>query len=186
MTQTEALYSLGIPVTKNNFSSQAIITAPNTQPRAIVPAGYFGNGGASNARALYGHMGGSVANTAAATVAIVLLWDPTPGTVGTTLATPWPTLAPTAATTCVWELDFWITGQAAGGAGLTLQVNGKWRQTVGASGVLQTANQEIQFRSNITGLNSEALASIELAATWSVANAANTTTIDQFLLFGLN
>jgi hypothetical protein len=187
-TQMELLYSLAAPVTKNNFTTQAIITAPNTAARAIVNPAFWGTGTPTNGagKALYGHLAGTVATTSAATVQIVLLWDPTPGAIGTTLATPWPTLAPTAAVTCLWELDFWITAQAVGGAGLTLQCNGKWHQSVVGTGVLSTAPQEVMFQTSTAALNSEAQAAIELAATWSAAAAGNTTTVQQFDLFGLN
>jgi hypothetical protein len=186
MTQTEALYTLGAAVTKNTFTSNAIITATSAAARALVPQNFFAAVPNGIGRGLYGHMEGTVATTAAATVAITLIWDPTPGTIGTTLATPWPTLAPTAAVTCLWSLDFWITAQAVGAAGLTLQCNGEWRQSVVASGTLSTAPQTVKFQSNTTGLNSESQAEIALAATWSASAAGNTTTVQQFDLFGLN
>lgn len=179
---TELLYSLPTAVTKNTFTSNAIITAPgNTAvPRCIIPQTYFSAPGKS----LRGHMSGTVATTAAATVVVTLIWDPTVGTIGTTLATPWPTLAPTAATTCLWDLDFWITATAVGGSsGLTLQTNGKWEQSVVASGTLSTANQQIMFQTTTSGLSSEAQPELALAATWSASAAGNTTTVQQFQLF---
>lgn len=186
MTTTELLYSLGAPVTKNNYTAQAVFSAGTSQARAIIPAGFFGAVPNGIGRALLLEAGGSVANTSAATFNAVLGWDPTPGTLTTTLATPWPTLAPTASTTCVWSLRALITAQAVGQAGLTLQCNGEWKQSVVASGTLSTAPQSIMFRSNSTGLNSEAQAAIELWGTWSASSASNTTTLDQFDLFGLN
>jgi hypothetical protein len=184
-TQTEAIYTLGAAVTKNTFTSNAIITATSAAARAIVPQNFFAAVPNGIGRGLYGHMGGTVATTSAATVVITLIWNATPGTIGTTLATPWPTLAPTAATTCVWSLDFWITCQAVGAAGLTLQTNGEWKQSVVASGTLSTAPQSIMFQTNTTGLNSESQAEVALAATWSASASGNTTTINQFDLFGI-
>lgn len=185
-TQTEVLYSMPAPITKNTFTTSAVISATSASPRAIVPAQFFGPNPNGIGKALYLKAMGTVANTAAATLQVVLGWDATPGTLGTTLATPWPTLAPTAATTCTWFLEAWITAQAVGGAGLTLQCNGEWRQSVVASGTLSTAPQSIMFQTSSTALNSEAQAAIELWGTWSASSASNTTTINQMLLLGLN
>jgi hypothetical protein len=187
-TTTELLYSMPAPVTKNTFTSNAIITAPgNTAvPRAIVPANYFASNPTGVGRCLRVHMAGTMGNTAAATVVITLIWDPTPGTIGTTLATPWPTLAPTAAAV-VWDLDCWITATAVGGTtGLTLQCNGKWEQSVVATGVLSTANQQVMFGTSTASLSSESQAELALAATWSASSASNTTTVQQFQIFGCN
>lgn len=185
-TQAELLYALPAAVTKNTFTTQAVISAPNTQARAVVPGGFFSSVPNGVGRVLKLEARGTVATTAAATLAVVLGWDPTAGTLGTTLATPWPTLAPTAAVTCLWELEATITAQAVGAAGLTLQTNGKWVQSVVASGTLSTAPQTIYFQSSSTALNSEAQAFIELWGTWSASAAGNTTTINQMLLYGLN
>ena len=189
-TATELLYNQPAAVTKNTFTANAIITAPGgtAVPRCIVPANYFGPVPNGVGRVLHGHMAGSVATTSAATVVITLIWNPTPGTIGTTLATPWPTLAPTASITSVWEMEFWLSATQAGGGNnqLTLQCNGEWRQSVVASGTLSTAGQEIKFRTTTSGLNAESQAEVALAATWSASAAGNTTTIDQFQLFGCN
>jgi hypothetical protein len=183
---SELLYSLPAPVTKNTYTTQAVFSAPTTEAVAMVPANFFGGNPNGIGRALRLSASGSIANTSAATFNFVLGWDPTVGTLGTTLATPWPTLAPTAATTCVWWLEALITSQATGSAGLTLQTNGFLRMSVGASGTLETANQEILFRSNSTGLVATAQAAIEFWGTWSASAAGNTTTLDQFILAGLN
>jgi hypothetical protein len=181
MTQTELLYSLPAPVTNNTFTTQRVISAPGTAQRAIVPAGYF-----SYSDALLLKAWGTVANAAtAATFANVLAWDPTPGTIGSTIAS-FPALAPTASTTCVWELEAWIQQEALGVSGLTLQCNGKWRQSVVATATFGTANTEAMFRTQLTGLNSEAQAAIELWSTCSASNASATITVEQFDLFGLN
>ena len=131
-------------------------------------------------------MTGTTATTSAATLQMVLGWDPTAGTLGTTLATPWPTLAPTAAVTCLFDIEATITAQAVGAAGLTLQTNGRLQMSVVASGTLSTAPQWVQFQTSSTALNSEAQAFIELWGTWSVSAAGNTTTLQQFQMWGLN
>jgi hypothetical protein len=192
-TVTELLYSLPSPVTRNTFTTNQIITAggtgvtPTTVPRCIVPANFFGAVPSGQGRALRLHMAGTMGNTASATFQNTLLWDPTPGTIGTTLATPWPTLAPTAAAV-VWDLDAWITATqvAAGATGLTLQCNGKWEQSVVATGVLSTANQQIMFSVSTASLNAESQAEIALASVCSASNAANQIVIQQFQLFGCN
>lgn len=180
-TQMELLYGLPSAVTNNTFTTQRVISAPNTLPRAIIPAGYF-----TYSDGILVHARGTVANAAtAATFANVLAWDPTPGTIGSNIAS-FPALAPTASTTCPWELEALITQYALGGTGLTLQCNGKWRQSVTATVVFGTAHTEAFFRTQLTGLNSEAQAAIELWSTCSASNAGATITVETFNVFGLN
>jgi hypothetical protein len=181
MTQAEMLYGLPAAVTNNTFTTQRVISAPSTMPRAVIPGGYFTYSDAILIKAW-----GTVANAAtAATFANVLAWDPTPGTIGSSIAS-FPALAPTASTTCPWELEAWITQYAAGATGLTLQCNGKWRQSVTATTVFGTAHTEAFFRTQLTGLNSEASAAIELWSTCSASNAGATITVEQFDVLGLN
>jgi hypothetical protein len=183
---SELLYSLPSQVTKNTYTTQAVFSQPATGAVAIVPANFFGGNPNGIGRALWLRAGGTIATTAAATFNFVLGWDPTVGTLGSTLATPWPTLAPTAATTCVWELDVEISASAVGPAGLTLNCNGRLNMSVVATGVLSTANQQILFATQTTGLISTAQAALEFWGTWSASAAGNTTTLQQFLLAGLN
>jgi hypothetical protein len=184
---SELLYALPAPVTKNTYTTQAVFSAPVTQAVAMVPANFFGGNPNGIGRTLRLTASGTIATTAAATFNFVLGWDPTVGTLGTTLATPWPTLAPTAATTCVWELDAVISASAVGSAGLTLNTNGRLKMSVVASGTLSTANQEILIGGALTtGLISTAQAAIEFWGTWSASAAGNTTTVQQYILAGLN
>src|SRR5215469_12975524 len=183
---SELLYSLPAPVTKNTYTTQAVFSAPSTEALATVPANFFGGNPNGIGRALLLWASGSIATTAAATFQFVLGWDTTAGTLGTTLATPWPTLAPTAATTCVWWLEAVISASAVGSAGLTLNTNGYLRMSVVATGVLATNNQEILFGNQSTGLVSTAQAALEFWGTWSASAAGNTTTLQQFILAGLN
>ena len=181
MTQTELLYNLPSPVTNASFTTQRVISAPATEQRAIIPAGFF-----SYSDTLLVKAWGTVANAATgATFANVLGWDPTPGTLGSSIAS-FPALAPTASTTCVWELEAWIQQEALGASGLTLQCNGKWRQSVVATATFGTANTEAMFNTSLTGLNSEAQAAIELWSTCSASNAGATITVELFDVFGLN
>ena len=183
---SELLYSLPSQVTKNTYTTQAVFSQPATGAPAIVPANFFSGNPNGIGRALWLRAGGTIATTAAATFQFVLGWDPTVGTLGTTLATPWPTLAPTAATTCVWTLDAVISASAVGSAGLTLNTNGSLRMSVVATGTLATNNQEILFANQSTGLVSTAQAALEFWGTWSASAAGNTTTVQQFILAGLN
>lgn len=181
MTQAELLYNLPAPVTSASFTTQRVISAPATEQRAVIPAGFF-----SCSDKLLVKAWGTVANAAtAATFANVLAWDPTAGTIGSTIAS-FPALAPTASTTCTWELEAWIQQEALGNTGLTLQCNGKWRQSVVATAVFGTANTEAMFRTQLTGLNSEAQACLELWSTCSASNAGATITVEQFDVLGLN
>lgn len=184
---SELLYALPAPVTKNTYTTQAVFSAPSTQAVAIVPANFFAGNPNGIGRTLRLTASGTIATTSAATFQFVLGWDPTVGTLGSTLATPWPTLAPTAATTCVWWLDLLIEAQAVGSAGLSLQTNGLLRMSTVATGVLATANQEILIGGALTtGLISTAQAAIEFWGTWSASAAGNTTTVQQMILAGLN
>ena len=186
---SELLYAQPAPVTKNTYATQAVFSnnATSGGPVAVVPANFFGGNPNRVGGTLLLRASGTIATTSAATFNFVVGWDPTVGTLGTTLATPWPTLAPTAATTCVWYLDLIIEGQAVGPSGLSLQVNGWLDMSVVASGTLSTANQKILIGGALsTGLVSTAQAAIEFWGTWSASAAGNTTTVQQFILAGLN
>src|SRR5260370_36329825 len=137
---SELLYALPAPVTKNTYTTQAVFSAPVTQAAAVVPPNFFSGNPNGIGRTLRLTASGTIATTAAATFNFVLGWDPTPGTLGATLATPWPALAPTAAVTCPWWLDLLIPAQAVGSLGLSRQTNGLLRGGPGASGTLATGN----------------------------------------------
>jgi hypothetical protein len=181
-TQCELLYNLPAAVTNNTFTTQRVISAPSTMQRAVIPAGFF-----TYSDAILIQARGTVANAAtAATFANVLAYQAAAGTIGANLIASFPALAPTASTTCPWELEAWITQYALGGAGLTLQCNGKWRQAVTATTVFSTAHTEAMFRTQLTGLNSEAQAFIELWSTCSASSSSSTITVEHFNVFGLN
>lgn len=185
-TQCEQLYSLAAPVTNTAFTTQRVVSAPSTAPRAIVPAGFFSAVPNGVGRGLLVKAAGTLANQAtAATFANVLAYEAVAGTIGTALIVSTPALAPTASTIVPWDLEALITCQAVGQSGLTLQCNGAWRQSVAATNLFTTAGQLLQFSANLTGLNSEAQAFIEL---WSTCSASGTSVIvvQQFDVFGLN
>jgi hypothetical protein len=186
-TQAEALYVLPAAVTKNTYTTQAVLSVPtsSTLPRCIVPGKFFGAVPNGTGRSLYLHASGTVATTSAATFTGVLGWDTTANTLANSV-TYWPILAPTAAVTELWDLDVWYTAQQVGSAGLTLQVTGKYQSSIVASGTLSSAPREVKFQTSLTGINAEVDAYIELWGTWSASAAGNTTTVQQMLLFGLN
>jgi hypothetical protein len=187
-TPFEEYYVLPAPVTKNTYTTQAVISAAGTTstPRCLIPANFFASIGKSlHARARF-----TIANTAAATFVLAAGLDSTAGTIagtgGTTLFTS-AALTPTAATTCVADLDFDITAQAVGNLGTTLQLNGKCLvSSVASSGAWNSTAQAAFFSNNLTGLNNEISLFLELFGTWSASNAANTTTLQQFKVYGEN
>lgn len=186
-SQVELLYALPANVTKNTYTTEAPISVPasSTLPHCIIPANYFAAVPNGVGRALRLNVQGIIANTAAATFQGRFGLDTTQGTIANPV-TYWPTLAPTAATTCLWQLEVWYTCQQVGSAGLTLQVNGLYSQSVVASGTLSTAPQTVYFQTALTGINAEVNLFIELFGTWSASSASNTTTIHQMQLMGLN
>jgi len=187
-TSCELLYALATPVTKNTYTTQAPI-GPLIATALVptIPAGFFS--GAAQ-RAIYFKALGSIANAAtAATFSPAFAVNTTANSAtALTPATIYTTTAPTASTTCQWEMEAWITCQALGtSAGMTLQVNGSWRQSILASGgAPSTAALEAQFAANLTALASNVAYFPELYGTWSASNAGATTTVQQILMFGLN
>lgn len=188
-TQSELLYSLAAAVTKNTYTTQAVLSAPAaTAPVAVIPAGYFMNPPASGpGKAVYLKAWGTIANTAAATFLPALGIDPTPATIAnaTTIAAAY---APTAATTTIWNLELWITARAVGQTGgMTLQVDGRYINEATASAAVPAATAVASaVTASVTGLQAGLAYSLELLGTWSVSNAANTTTLNQMFLLGLN
>lgn len=188
-TQTELLYTLAAAVTKNTYTTQAVLSAPAaTAPTAVIPAGYFMNPPASGpGKAIMLVAFGTIANTAAATFAPAFGIDPTPGTIANaqTIAAA---VAPTAATTTVWQLEMCITARAVGQTGgMTLQCDGRWNQSAGASATVPVATGlASSFSASVTGLQGGLAYSLELLGTWSASSASNTTTLNQMFLLGLN
>jgi hypothetical protein len=186
-TNAELLYALPAAVTKNTYTTQAVLSVPtsSTLPHCIVPGKFFGAVPNGVGRSLLLEASGTIATTSAATFTGVLGYDVTQNTLANSV-TYWPILAPTAATTCLWSLRVLYTCQQTGSAGLTLQLNGEYRQSVVATGTLSTAPQSVMFQTSLTAINAEVDAYIELWGTWSASAAGNTTTLQQMQLFGLN
>jgi hypothetical protein len=194
-TQAELLYTLPAAVTKNTYTTQAILSAPAATANICkIPGGYF-SGSDPNpiGRPLYLRAFGSIATTSAATFSPAIALNTTAGTIlGTWNTTIYTAVAPTASVTAQWDLELWFTCQQSGDlAGLTLQMNGKWSQSSVASGGALTAPATSGWDSavvaaNLTGLTPATTYFIELLGTWSASASGNTTTLQQMFLFGLN
>jgi hypothetical protein len=184
-TNAELIYSLNAPVTKNTYTTAAPISVPAsaaTQMRAVVPVSFWGSQPVGKGLLVYA--AGTIATTSAATFIGQIGLDPTPGTLANAI-TYWPILAPTAATTCLWDLEARYTCTQGGAAG-TFQANVHYRQTVVATGVLSTASQDVQAQASLSAVSTEAPFDVELFGTWSASAAGNTTTVQQLHVFGLN
>jgi hypothetical protein len=193
-TQTELLYALTAPVTKNTYTTQAVfgpLAASAPVPR--IPGGFFQENPNPIGRSLYLKAMGSIATTSAATFAPVLSLDTTPGAIlATWQSAIYAATAPTAAVTAQWNLDVWFTCTAFGeAAGMTWQVNGSWTQSSVATGGVLTATtatgfDAAQIAATWTGLTPATTYYPELLGTWSASASGNTTTLQQMFLWGLN
>lgn len=184
-TNTELIYSLNTAITKNTYTTAAPITVPaaaGTQDPATIPVSFWGTQPVGKGLLVYA--AGTIATTSAATFIGQIGLDPTLGMLANSI-TYWPILAPTAATTCVWELEARYTCQQGGAAGI-FQANVHYRQSVVASGTLSTADQKVMTQANLTSVSVLVPLTVELFGTWSASAAGNTTTVQQFQVFGLN
>jgi hypothetical protein len=182
----ELYYSLPAAVTKNTFTSQAVISAPGSGsiPRCMIPAEYFSQVGKS----IHFEANGTIANTSAATFVFAAGLDAAAATIGgaggATLFTA-PSLTPTASTTCLWTMEYDIVCQAVGNLGTTLEIDGELDVSTVATDVWQTSGtkQLLMNQSTLTGLNNEIPLWLELFGTWSASSASNTTTVKQFKVY---
>ena len=187
-TQAELLYSMPTPVTKNTFTTQAVISAPpGTGPLAKIPGGYFAENPNPVGRSIYMQAFGSMGNASAATFFPAVALDPTPGTVANVTAFYSPLLATTSGVTVQWQAQVWFTCTAFAETSFTLQMNGAWSQTtVASAGAGNAGSISGQCAASITGLTAATTYYVELCATWGTSAAANSTTIQQMFLWGLN
>lgn len=188
MTQMELLYALSAPVTKNTYTTQAPISAlaSTSIPRCVIPAGFFNTIGKS----LSIYAAGTIANTAAATFIMAMGLDSAAGTIagagGGTLFTS-AALTPTAAVTAPFDINADITCTAVGNLGTTLQFNATVTAgAVASSGSWSAGVQAAKFANTLTGINNEIALWMELFGTWSASSASNTTTLQQFKVYGEN
>lgn len=191
-TQAELLYSLAVPVTKNNYTTSTLWgPVATTAPVPHIPGGFFSDNPNPLGRALYLQAFGTIGNASAATFAPSLGIDPTAGTLANAIAI-YSTTATTSGVTCPWNMQAWFTCQAYGDSlvttgGLTLQVNGTWSQAAAVSGGAAGAGSlSSQFSSTVTGLFPNLPYFLEFFGVWGTAAVANSTTLQQMTLWGLN
>ena len=189
LTQGEEYYSLPAPVTKNTYTTQACISAlaSTSIPRCLIPGLYFNsNAVGKTLKIKAAGTIGSAAGTATFIFAAGL--DAVAGTIagtgGTTLFTS-GTVTP-ATGTSAWDMDGDITCQGVGNLGTTLQFNGAVRVGGTTASAFSTSYNLALFANNLTGLNNEIPLYLELFGTWSASSASNTTTLQQFKVYGEN
>lgn len=186
-TQSELLYSLNAPVTKNTYTTEAAFTGvAGTNTVCTIDANTFRNDNPTPiGRPLWLTAMGTIGNTASATFAINLGLDTTSGTKANAVAVMAATAPPVAAG-APWNFDAWLVCTAFATSTMTLQVNGRFRMDAVASGAAASAAAlETGFAATVTGLNPRADLYVELFGTWSASNAANTTTVHQLMLYGM-
>lgn len=187
-TQVELLYSLPAAVTKNTYTTIAAYTGVlGTNTVCSIPAGWAMNEGVNPiGRALQLKAMGTIANTAAATFANAINVNPTAGT-STGNITINTAYTPTASVTAQWVIEAWFTITAFATSTMTVQSNGTVTYMTAASGgAVSTAAPQQIWGGTFTGLDPRVTQYVELFGTWSASNAANTTTVQQMLLYGLN
>lgn len=187
-TQAELLYVMPAPVTKNTYTTIAAITGvAGTNTVCSIPPGFLTNENPNPVgKTLLLEAYGTIANTAAATFALNVNINPTVATSTGNLAVA-ATYTPTAAVTAPWWFRAYITCTAFATSTATYQINGSFREESAASGAAPNATGVTSAVSgSITGLDPRITQYVELFGTWSASNAANTTTVQQMLLWGLN
>lgn len=187
-TQAELLYSLSTAVTKNTYTTEAAfsgVVGTNTVC-SLLPGFFLNDSPNPVGRVLRLKAMGTIANTAAATFAVNLGLDVTPGTkVNST--TVYAASAPTAAVTALWDLEAEYTCTAFATSTMSLQVNGHWTQSATASGAaLASSGLKSDFQGSLTGIDPRVQLYFELFGTWSASSASNTTTLQQMFLWGVN
>jgi hypothetical protein len=187
-TVVEQLYALSAAITKNNWSSIAAYTGvAGTNPICSIPPGFFLNLNPNPlGRGLYLEMHGTIQNTAAATFANAININPTVATSTGNIAIN-AAYTPTASVTAPFWVKAWITCTAFASSTMTLQINGEVNyHSVASGGAPTTTQQTAGFTGSIASLDPRVTQYVELFGTWSVANAANQTVVQQMKLFGLN
>jgi hypothetical protein len=186
----ELLYSLSSAITKNNYTTQAAFSGVlGTNTVCKLPGGWLNNDNPNPVgRALMLDVWGTIANTAAATFAVALGFDPTGGTIANSV-TVYAATAPTASITTLWNCRVEYTCTAFTTSQASFQINGFWTQSATATGAaLGTAGLRTDFQGSISGATVDPRVDnyIELFGTWNAASASNTTTVQQTFLWGQN
>lgn len=186
-TQTELLYALPASVTKNTYTTQACFSAlAGTTPVCTLDPRFFRENPNPVARGLYIKAEGTIATTSAATFAVALGWDTTVNSIANSI-TVMAATAPVASITAPFHFEALYTVTTYATSTMTLQVNGYWKmEAVATGGVASASALSVGFSGTVSGVDPRVLSYIELFGTWSASAAGNTTTLQQFWLFGLN
>lgn len=186
-TQTELLYTLPAAVTKNTYTTEAAFSGvAGTNTVCSLPPGYFLSDNPNPVgRSLRLEAMGTIGNTAAATLVVNLGLDTTAGTKANSTAVMTATAPPVAAG-APFFLEAWYTCTAFATSTMTLQVTGRWGMLASNGGAASASALATGFSGSITGLDPRVQFYLELFGTWSASNAANTTTLQQMFLWGLN
>jgi hypothetical protein len=183
MTQPELYYSLPTAVTKNTYTTQAILSAPGTTavPRCMIPANYFSVIGKS----IHFEANGTIECDSAASFTMAAALDTTGGTINASgiLFTTAALAMSTSATVFPWTAEVDIVTQAIGATDTTLQVNGEVDIHGGATGAWSTARNSSMFSNSLATIDNEVNLWLELLGTWTVSGATNTTTLQQFKVY---
>src|SRR3954453_18029609 len=181
----EVYYSLPAAITKNTYTTQAVISAvaSSSIPRCMIPALYFnavGKGGHFEANGTIASAAGTATFAFGAGLAAVAV---TVGGTGCATLFNSATVTPAITTVFPFTLEFDVTCTAVGNLGTTLQLNGEIDIHGGASNTWSTGRNANMIAATLTGINNEINLWLELFGTWSVSAAGNTTTLQQFKLW---
>ena len=186
-TVAELLYAMPAAVTKNTYTTIAAYTGvAGTNPLCSIPPGYIGSGKNPVGMAFYLRLEGIIGNTAAATFANAINVNPTVAT-STGNITINTAYTPTASVTAPFHVEALMTVTAFATSTFTIQISGGCKyESVASGGAPSTSSQSIGFQGTIASLDPRVRQYVELFGTWSASNAANSTTVHQMLLLGLN
>src|SRR4030095_5012863 len=183
----EKLYSLSAAVTKNTYTTIAAFSGvAGTNTVMSIPAGLFlNNNPAPVGRKLLVVAAGTIGVTATPTFAGAININPTVATTTNNIAMFAATTLSAASAT--FQMEAWIMCTAFATSTMTLQINGRWEQEVGAAGAALAATGLYGgFQATWTGRDPRVTQYVELFGTWSASSASNTTTLQQFDLYGMD
>jgi hypothetical protein len=184
-TTFEELYALSQPVTKNNYTTQAVMSATTaTVSRCVLSALLF----SVPSKSLHVRAWGTIAAAATTTFTFAAGLDPTAGTLagsggGTLLQTASLTVG---VITLPFDILMDITAQTVGNLGTTIQSNGVVRVSNTVANTFTASAQVAPFANTITAVNNEVGLWLEFWGAWQAAAAGNTTTLQQFKVYGEN
>jgi hypothetical protein len=185
-TQTELLYSLSASVTKNTYTTQAVMSAvAGTTPVCSVDPRFFREAPNPVSRALLVKAEGTIGSVSSPTFALALGWDTTVNSIANSITVMAATT--TSATTVPFHFEALYTCTAYATSTMTLQVNGYFKmEAVASGGVASASALSVGFSGTVSAVDPRVLSYIELFGTWSVSSASNSTILQQMWLFGLN